>query len=89
MALGAPRNHILRLVFEQGARLISIGVSIGLMGAFLAARALASLLFGVKTTDLPTFLGVCSLLAVLGLISCAVPAFRATRVDPLVVLRNE
>ena len=64
-------------------------VAVGIGGAFFAARALTSLLFGVKPTDLPTFLSVAILLAVLGLVACAVPALRATRVDPLVVLRNE
>lgn len=89
MALGAQRATILRLVLGQGARLIAIGVGCGLAGALLAARALTSLLFGVKATDVPTFLGVCFFLALLGLLACAVPAFRATRVDPLVALRNE
>jgi putative ABC transport system permease protein len=89
MALGAQRTNVLQLVLRQGAKLIVIGVVTGLIGAFIAARALASLLFGVKPTDAPTFLGVSLLLALLGLLACAVPAFRATRVDPLVVLRNE
>jgi putative ABC transport system permease protein len=89
MALGAQRKNVLELVLGQGARLIVIGVAAGLVGAFLASRAMASLLFGVKPTDLPTFLIVSLLLALIGLLACAVPAFRATRVDPLVVLRNE
>lgn len=89
MALGAQRTHVLGLVLSQGARLIAIGVGIGLAGAFVAARALTSLLFGVKPTDAPTYLGVCLLLALLGMLACAVPAFRATRVDLMVVLRNE
>jgi predicted permease len=89
MALGAPRSNVLRLVLSQGARLIGIGVAFGIVAAFIAARALTSLLFGIKPTDAPTFLGVSLLLALLGLVACAVPAFRATRVDPLVVLRNE
>jgi putative ABC transport system permease protein len=89
MALGAPRTSVLSLVLSQGARLIAIGVAIGMVVAFIAARALSSLLFGVKPTDVPTFLGVSVLLAMLGLLACAVPAVRATRVDPLVVLRNE
>jgi predicted permease len=89
MALGAPRSNVMRLVLSQGARLIGIGVACGLVMAFIAARALTSLLFGIKPTDAPTFLGVSLLLALLGLLACAVPAFRATRVDPLVVLRNE
>jgi len=89
MALGAQRSSVLGLILRQGARLIGIGVAVGVVGAFFAARALTSLLFGVKPTDLPTFLSGAVLLAVLGLVACAVPALRATRVDPLVVLRNE
>jgi putative ABC transport system permease protein len=89
MALGAPRTSVLGLVLSQGARLIAIGIAIGFLAALIAVRALTSLLYGVKPTDLPTFLGVSVLLALLGLIACAVPAVRATRVDPLVVLRNE
>jgi putative ABC transport system permease protein len=89
MALGAQRSNVLQLVLGQGLRLIAIGVALGLVAALVSARALTSLLFGVKPTDLPTFFGVALLLGFLGLVACAVPAFRATRVDPLVVLRSE
>jgi putative ABC transport system permease protein len=89
LALGAQRSNVLRLILGQGARLIAIGVAIGVTGGFWAARALTSLLFGIKPTDLPTFIAVSVLLAGLALVACAVPALRATRVDPLVVLRNE
>jgi len=89
MALGAQRSNVLQLVLGEGLRLIAIGVALGLIAGVVSARALTSLLFGVKPTDLPTFAGVALLLALLGLAACAVPALRATRVDPLVVLRNE
>jgi putative ABC transport system permease protein len=89
LALGAQRSNVLRLILGQGARLIAIGVAIGITGGFWAARTLTSLLFGVKPTDLPTFVAVSVLLAGLALVACAVPALRATRVDPLVVLRSE
>jgi putative ABC transport system permease protein len=89
MALGAQRSNVLRLILGQGACLIAIGVAIGIVGGLWAARTLTSLLFGVKSTDLPTFIAVSVLLASLALVACAVPALRATRVDPLVVLRNE
>lgn len=89
MALGAQRSNVLRLILGQGARLIGIGVAIGIVGGVWAARALTSLLFGVKSTDLTTFIAVSVLLAGLALVACAVPALRATRVDPLVVLRSE
>jgi putative ABC transport system permease protein len=89
MALGAARSDVLRLVLQQGAKLIIAGIVIGLAASFLAARAMASLLFDVKPTDVPTFIGVSLVLGILALVACAVPAFRATQVDPLVVLRNE
>jgi ABC-type antimicrobial peptide transport system permease subunit len=62
---------------------------VGIVFAFIAVRALAGLLFGVKPTDATTFLVVSVLLGLLALVACAVPAIRATRVDPLVALRNE
>jgi len=89
MALGAQRSNVLGLILRQGARLIATGLVIGIGGAIFAARALTALLFGIKPTDLPTFIAVSLLLAALGLVACAVPALRATRVDPLVVLRSE
>jgi putative ABC transport system permease protein len=89
MAIGAPRSKVVGLVIGRGARLIAIGVGLGVIAALIASRALSSLLFGVKPTDAPTFLAVALALAILGLMACALPARRATRVDPLVVLRNE
>ena len=89
MALGAQRGNVLQLILGHAAKLIATGVAIGLVAAFAAARVLTSMLFGVKPTDIPTFLGVSALLAALALLACTIPAFRATRVDPLVVLRNE
>ena len=89
MALGAQRANVLQLILSHAAKLIAAGVAIGLVAAFAASRVLTSMLFGVKPTDVPTFLGVSLLLAALALLACAVPAFRATRVDPLVVLRSE
>ncbi|MGZ4898173.1 MAG: FtsX-like permease family protein, partial [Candidatus Angelobacter sp.] len=89
IALGAQRNDVLKLILGHAFKLVSAGVVVGLIAAFAAARALTSMLFGVRPTDLPTFLGVSLLLATLAMIACAIPALRATRVDPLVVLRNE
>ena len=89
MALGAQRSNVLNLVLSHAAKLVAIGVGIGLAVAFFASRLLASLLFGVKPTDVPTFIGVSVLLAVLALLACAIPAVRATQVDPLTALRNE
>lgn len=89
MALGAQRADVLRLVLGQGTRLIVSGIALGLIAAFLVSRAMASLLFEVQPTDVTTFAVVSILLMVLALLACAIPAFRATQVDPLVVLRNE
>ena len=89
MALGAQRADVLRLVLVQGAKLIVAGIVIGLAAAFFVSRAMASLLFDIKPTDVPTFAGISVLLATLAFVACAIPAFRATQVDPLVVLRNE
>jgi predicted permease len=89
MALGAQRADILKLIVGHALKLVIAGVILGLAVSFAVARMLTSLLFGVQPTDLPTFLGVSLILATLALIACAVPAMRATRVDPLVVLRSE
>jgi ABC-type antimicrobial peptide transport system permease subunit len=79
----------MRLVLREGLVLIIIGLSIGMIGAFVLTRALSSLLYGIQPTDPLTFAGVSLLLAVVTLAASCVPARRATRVDPLVALRYE
>jgi predicted permease len=89
MALGARTGDVLWLVVGQGTRLIAIGVALGLAGAFTAARVLKSLLYGVSPTDPLTFIVIALLLTFVALLACWIPARRATKVDPMIVLRSE
>jgi putative ABC transport system permease protein len=88
-ALGASRSDILALVVRQGAALTGLGVAVGLAGAAGASRAIAAMLFGVSRFDPVTYLGVALLLAAVSLASCALPAWRAARVDPANTLRSQ
>jgi putative ABC transport system permease protein len=89
MALGAARSRVLGLVVGQGMALAAAGVVIGLVAAFALTRFLASQLFGVGATDPATFAVVALLLAAVALLATLLPALRATRVDPVVALRDE
>ena len=89
IAVGAGRRDILRLVVGQGLRLTVLGVFLGIPGALAAGSLLASMLFGVRQTDPLTFCGVCLLFLVASVLACYLPARRALRVAPIVVLRAE
>jgi putative ABC transport system permease protein len=89
MALGAQLRDVLRLVVFEGMRPALVGLGIGVIGALLIGRVMASLVFGVKTSDPATFVSVSVLLAGVALLATAVPAYRATRVDPMRTLRDE
>jgi len=89
MALGAKRPDVLRLVVRQGMIMALIGLGFGLIGAFSLSRVMRSMLHGVSPTDPLTFTGVSIVLLGVALLACLIPARRATRVDPIVALRNE
>jgi predicted permease len=89
VALGARPGNIVGLVVRQGMLLTGIGIVVGLACAIALTRVMASLLFGVSATDLLTFAAVPGLLAAVAFAATAIPAWRATRVDPMVALREE
>jgi putative ABC transport system permease protein len=89
MALGARTGQVLRLVLRDGVVLASLGVIVGLSGAFALTRLLRSLLFEVHPTDVMTFVSVAALLILVALLASYLPARRASRVDPLTALRSE
>ena len=88
MALGARRDTVMMTVLGQGLRLAGIGTVLGLLGAFGVARLLASAMPGIQL-DLTTFVAVPAILLSIALLACYVPARRATRVEPMEVLRHE
>jgi putative ABC transport system permease protein len=89
IALGGSRGDVAKLVVGQGMLLVIVGIIVGTLTALAATRLMSSLLFGVGATDPATFTGVTALMFTVALLACAVPAWRAMRVQPAVVLRNE
>jgi putative ABC transport system permease protein len=89
MALGAQRIDILRLVISQGMVPVITGIVVGLGAAIGLTRLMSTLLFGVKPTDVATFVTVAVMLAAIGVLASYLPARRATKVDPLVALKGE
>ncbi len=89
LALGAAPADVLRMVLFEGLALVGVGLALGLAGAFLATRALSSLLFEVSRLDAGSWIGVAALLLLAGLAASWLPARRATRVDPVSALRAE
>ena len=89
MALGAQVASVQPMILGQTLKLTLLGVGLGLAGAFVVARFLTSMLFGVGVYDPVTFVGVAALLIAVALMAAYVPARRAMRVDPVVALRYE
>jgi len=89
LALGASRSNILRMVLRQGLGLAIVGAAVGLVCALIVSRLMASLLYGVRPTDPPTFVGVAFLFIGVAVLACYLPARRAMKVDPMVALRYE
>ena len=89
MAIGAQRRHVLSMIVRQSLRIAGVGVALGLMASFVLTRTIRSLLFEVSTTDPLTFASIAVVILVLAVGASLVPAYRATRVDPMVALRYE
>jgi predicted permease len=89
MALGARPRSILKLIMGRGAVLVSIGVVVGVLASFGLTRFIENMLFGVTPTDPLTFIAIVTILGGVALLACLIPAQRAMRVDPIVVLRHQ
>lgn len=89
MAIGAEQTHVLRLVLMQVMKLAAVGLVVGVGLLLVAGKALSQLLFGVKPADPLTIFGVTLTLGAVALLAAWAPAWRASRVDPIVALRYE
>jgi ABC-type antimicrobial peptide transport system permease subunit len=89
MAVGAQRWQIGTQFLSLGLRLLAAGTVLGLIGAWLAGRAMQSVLFNVPTLHIATLLGTALVMSVVSLVACLIPARRATKVDPMIALRAE
>ena len=89
MALGAESADVLRMVLRRTLILAAAGIVLGAAGALAVTRVLAKFLFEIKPTDPATFIAVAALLAGVALLAGAIPARRASKVDPMVALRYE
>jgi putative ABC transport system permease protein len=89
MALGATATHIQLMLLREGVRLVAFGVVVGLAVALIGSRAVESMLFLVTSRDPVTFILVPSILTLVAIVACWIPAQRVTRVDPMVALRDE
>ena len=89
MAMGARRIHVLRMVIADGIKPVLAGLALGILGVFGISKTLASLVYGVSASDPATLASVTWLFGCVSLAALYFPARRATRIDPLVVLRTD
>jgi putative ABC transport system permease protein len=89
LALGAPRGRVVTSVLGDGLKTTLVGVAVGLGTAILATRLIASELYGVRPLDLATFIEVTVVMLAASIAACWIPAYRASRVDPMAALRDE
>jgi putative ABC transport system permease protein len=89
MALGAQREHVLRLVVWHGVALAIAGIAVGLAGALALTRLMSGLLYGTKPADPATFVASVLVLGLVAIVSSYIPARRAAKVEPMVALRYE
>ena len=89
MALGASHSDVVRMVLTDGLKPMLMGIALGLVAAIALSRVVASLIFGVRATDPLTFAAVALLLMLVGVFATIVPAYRATRIEPVRILREE
>jgi len=89
MALGGRSTTIVTMVFRQAARIVGVGLIVGLVGASVLSSLLQSLLFEVQATDLATYTAISLLVLLISIVACVVPARRAASVDPVLALKHE
>jgi ABC-type antimicrobial peptide transport system permease subunit len=89
MAIGATQNDIVRLILQDGSKLVLFGLATGLLVTLACSRIIGRFLFGISARDPLTLVSVAPILGGVALIACVIPAWRAARVDPTVALRSE
>jgi putative ABC transport system permease protein len=89
MSLGADSSRVQRMILSEGGVLVGIGLVVGIATSFFAARLIQGLLFGVPPHDPLTMIGVAVLMVAIGVVSCWLPAIRASKIDPAITMRGQ